>query len=443
MSNILIFARELVPYCNSVGSSLRAITLARHLTDIGHSVTLLGARGVFVADFGLGELINDLDIVYIDDYLQKFYTTKAAKKSNNKNSASSEVVPVGKYKRKIYKKINADDFILRLIKSFTIPDVTIFFLPKFIFHSLRIIRKKNIDVLIVSSPPHASQILSLLVRLFGRKELEIIVDYRDGWNTFDLFRPKFKFLQGLSKYIEKKVLLACDQFLYQSPRVLSNIADQLSLRGLIESKSTLVRNGYTDIGTLNHDSLQDNQFRLKNENLIRIGYFGGMDFNNGSWRNPAKYLEMFDAASVHIEFTLFGTAIDNSCLPKYSHISIAQKGMVDLHLAKEAMTSFDALFVFHSSDIGSDEVIPGKFYEYIQACRPIIVCGPPLMECGMIVEEYNFGIFIRSDASPENVIKMLADLMDKDKRESYIMSLKAKSHEFSRYYQYNKIKFKR
>jgi hypothetical protein len=439
MANILIFAREILPYCNSVGSSLRVATLARHLADAGHSVTLLGAKGNFVSNFGLDGLLKGVNTIYIDDYLQNYYTKKI-----KRNLHAAEYPSVNVRRTNVGRNIELiKSFVIKNIikgiKYLSVPDIAIIFLPKFIFYALKIIRQKNINTLIVSSPPHSSQVLILFAKVFGLKRLELIVDYRDGWNTFDLFRPKYQLGAVLSKCIERKVLLTCDQFLYQSSRVLLDITDQLKLKDIIESKSTLVRNGYTESGDLTILAEQDKKF---NSPIFKIGYFGGIDFDPGSWRNPSRFLDKLDAIGKSFELVIHGPPVNLAHAPKYNNISIIHKGMLDLPLAKNAMVSFDALFVFHSSGSGSEEVIPGKFYEYIQACRPILVCGPPLMECGLLVEECNFGVFIRSTSTNNDVRKLIERLQDETKAKEFIFSLKSRSFEFSRRYQYSKIRLK-
>lgn len=439
MANILIFAREIAPYCNSVGSSLRVITLGKHLQDAGHSVRILGAKGYYVSDFGLNSILNSLKIIYLNDFLQRYYTKKALNNTPDKEKKPS----IKGSKESNFKWLKkSKDFVITGLKKIAIPDMAVFFLPKFIFHSLKIIKDNNIEVFIVSSPPHSSQIVGLFVKKFSRRKLEVIVDYRDGWNTFELFRPKYKLGQILSKYIERKVLISCDQFLYQSSKVLVDVVAEFNLRGLIESKSTLVRNGFTDAVCMSGQLSEYQEILAENSNSIKLGYFGGIDFNNGSWRNPSKYLDAIDSIGLQFQLTIYGQVASLSTVPTYRNIKILHKGLLDLPLAKQAMSGFDALFVFHSSDTGSDEVIPGKFYEYIQACRPIVVCGPPFMECGLLVEEYNFGIFIRSNASQEEVGRLARCLLDKNKYNGFIEALKSGMHEFSRDTQYSRIKFK-
>ena len=61
--------------------------------------------------------------------------------------------------------------------------------------------------------------------------------------------------------------------------------------------------------------------------------------------------------------------------------------------AKALMRSCDALLSFHADENGS-EVIPGKFYEYVDSERPIISIGPKNMECGKLISQYNFGLHL-------------------------------------------------
>lgn len=394
MANILIFARELAPYCNSVGSTLRVITLANFLKKQGHSVTFIAAKGVFVSDFGLSEDIKSIDAIYLDDILQKYYTKKAV---SNVDINKKNITVSGSLKNIIFEKV----------KNYSIPDIGIYFLPKFIKYCLRFIKDKEVDYLLISSPPHSSQILGLIVKLINKK-IKLIVDYRDGWNTFGPFRPKNYLLLIISKFLEKNILIKCDYFTYQSAQVLEKIKKIYPLYSAsIAKKSILVRNGYTVL-----DDKYGYPYNTKFDELVNIekiktiGYFGGLNFQNENFRNPIEFFQLLDSLNLDIVIKAYGVLYGGDKIPKFKNLKFEFLGVVPLLAAKELMKSCDALFVFHASNDDGDEVIPGKFYEYIEAQRPILVYGPKEMECGKIVADENFGIFIPLEYSDEDVLKI-------------------------------------
>lgn len=383
MANILIFARELAPYCNSVGSSLRVLTLANYLKRQGHNIKFVAAKGVFVSDFGLSEEIKNIDAIYLNDALQKYYTKKAV----DLNAGLEKKNFFQKYFLKI---------ALEKIKSYSIPDVGIYFLPKFIKFCLKIIKNEEIEYLIVSSPPHSSQILGLIIKLIKNKKIKLIVDYRDGWNSFGIFAPKNIVLLHISKTLEAAVLKKCDFFLYQSATVLKKLKlIYPNLSELLSKKSILVRNGYTELGGENEDPTKVKyNHPIKAGKINTIGYFGGLDFEADSFRNPSIFLKYLDSLGMQIIIRSYGALYGVEKMPKFINLKFEILGMVSLAAAKEEMKKCDALFVFHASNDGGEEVIPGKFYEYVEAQKPILVYGPKGMECGKIVEEEGFGLFI-------------------------------------------------
>jgi len=426
--NILIFARELLPYCNSIGSSLRVITMASHLANNGFNVKLLGAKGYEVSYFGFETEVKNLNILYIDDMLQRYYSLKA------KNTSFENNVDT---KKNIYS--NFFKYIIQLIlRIISLPDIAIHFLYKFIYHSFKIIHSEKINVLLVTSPPHSSQILGLIIKLYFRKKIKLIVDYRDGWNTFDIFKHKNKFKNKLSCFIENIVLQSADVVLYQSPVVLYQLTNKYpTINADLHIKSLLIRNGYTLSDKKN--KLNDLQgLKHFNQEVLRIGYFGTIDFEPDSYRNPLQLLYFLDELDVKTEFHIYGSYIDPGFTFTFRNISIIKCQAVDFDVAQDKMTNFDILLTFHAAKSGSEEVVPGKFYEYIYARRPLLVYGPPNMECGKIVTEYNIGRFITTENTHSDLMN-LKFIIDKRNHNLIVSNIEKVYQDFSREYQYAKL----
>lgn len=426
--NILIFSRELLPFCNSIGSSLRVITMATHLANSGFNVKLLGAKGHEVSYFGFEKEVKNLNILYIDDALQRYYSLKAKNKLVKINVNTKKIIfyDFSKY------------LIQLILKIISIPDVTIHFLYKFIYHSVKIINSEEIRILLVTSPPHSSQILGLIIKLYFRKKIKLIVDYRDGWNTFEIFKHKNKIKNQLSCYFEYLVLRSADMVLYQSPVVLHQLKKKFRIiNSDLQAKSILIRNGYTT--NVKNNKLNDLQgLKYINQEILRIGYFGTIDFEPDSYRNPLQLLGLLDELDVKIEFHIYGSYIEPDIQLPFKNICIIKCQPVDFSVAQDEMTNFDVLLTFHAAKKGSEEVIPGKFYEYIYARRPLLVYGPPNMECGKIVKEHNMGRFITTENTQTDLMN-LKFIIDKRNHNIFVDNIEKVYMDFSREEQYRKL----
>ncbi len=401
--------------------------MANYLVRRGYHVKLLAAKGTEVSYFGMENEVRSLNPSYLDDSLQRFYTEKA------------------KILRDAPRLVQASSLLQRMkvwlkaiVKAAAPPDIAIFYLPKFIREALKIIREEKIEILIVSSPPHSSQVLGLFVKYVLGKSIFLVVDYRDGWNTFSLFRSKNPLKRWFDIKIEKQVLLNSDLFIYQSPTVLRQINEEyFPNNDRLNEKSLLVRNGYTTLAKnmpLNKSYLGS---RPKGAHYV-LGYFGGIDFEREGYRNPIQLLRLLDNCNYKCEFRIYGNASGMEALEAFQNVKVVYKGQVPLDEAKEAMRICDGLLVFHAVMRGGEEVIPGKFYEYIDACKPILVYGPALLECGLMVKKMKIGAFVTPDKTPQD-IKQLNDFFNGHLQNEFKKNLEINRAEFSREAQYEKL----
>lgn len=427
MPKILIFARELIPYCNSVGSSIRVVTMANYLVRSGYQVKLLAAKGTEVSYFGMENDVRSLNPIYLDDGLQRFYTEKA--KNLRDVPSTAQTSSPFKHTMALLKDI---------VKAVAVPDIAFFYLPKFIRKTLTIIRDEKIDVLLVSSPPHSSQVLGLVVKYLLRKRIYLIVDYRDGWNTFSLFRSSNPLKCWLDKIIEKRVLLSADSFVYQSPTVLHQICvEYFPNKEEIINKALLVRNGYTTLAVNNVVTASALPDHPLGDHFV-LGYFGGIDFKEQGYRNPIQLLHLLNNCNRKCELLIYGNASGIDELEPFQNLIVTYKGQVPLDKAKDAMRLCDGLLVFHAVTQGGEEVIPGKFYEYIDARKPILVYGPAGMECGLMVQQMRIGAFVAVEQLNGD-LELLAEFLDGNMKEKYIENIELNRNEFSREAQYAKL----
>ena len=360
--NILIFARDMLPYRHSAGDSIRPLSLAVFLKDNGYDVTLVSAKGNEISGFGLEKQLDYIKPIYIKDFLQE--ADSRPQKTN-----------LSKGRSKFYTEIIS--FLKYLLSFFYIPDRNIIMIPKYFFILKKIIKEKKINYAFFTSPPHSTQILSLLIKK-NLPELTVVTDYRDGWNTFKVNSVNSFVGKYISRQMEKSVLKNCDYFTYQSDNVINDICNSLKLSlDDLSRKSFLVRNGSTSmVEPAEQNIIRSVKFE---EEQFTLGYFGGINFLDNSYRNPNTIFEWLDKLNITMELKVFGEVWGKELCYKSKNFKIEFYGKKTLQESKALMLKCDGLFVFHAESLGGDEVIPGKLYEYIESRTPILSFGPENM----------------------------------------------------------------
>lgn len=204
---VLIIARDFLPYYPSLGGVIRVVKMAQFLQEQDYEVYVLCAKGVEISYFGYENVVSNLNITYVDDPLQSYYNRSVVTSTGN----SEESAP---------SKLQG---LKNLINDFCIPDKGVFFVNRYVREASRLIVEHNITTVIVSSPPHSTQIIGIkLKRKFGNK-IKLIVDYRDSWNTRGIFQKRHWLANRISLRKEKEVLRTADKFTYVSRPMLEKI----------------------------------------------------------------------------------------------------------------------------------------------------------------------------------------------------------------------------
>lgn len=121
-----------------------------------------------------------------------------------------------------------------------LPDIFIGWIPMALRKGMEILNKDDIDVIYASSPPESSAIVGAILKKKTGKPL--VVDMRDAW-TLNPFLTSYPtpLHKRIDRYIEKRVLESCDQFI----TVTENIKeDYLAIYPWLKEKTTVIRHGF-------------------------------------------------------------------------------------------------------------------------------------------------------------------------------------------------------
>jgi glycosyltransferase involved in cell wall biosynthesis len=377
MGKVLLIANNFMPYEASLGSCIRAITLADFLTKNDYEVTLLSQKGQKVSDLGYQEVLEKLDLNYVSP-----------------------------------EQADLSDWFLGNLKLFScgviIPETRAMIYYRMFRVALELIEDKGIVDVIITTPTHHAQLIGLFLKQRLKDKINLIVDYRDSWFTNNFYRKKGRISRYFSEHKEKAILNSCDYFTYISEPMLTQIISQYGLKDF-EQKTRLIMNGYNKEVDLS--SIEKNK-----NGPIKIGYFGLLTDAKNSFRNIETLIAALKEKPElqdEMEFYFYGDVrLNNTSLDGVKNIHI--KSSVPHDEALKLMANMDYLLIVHSNPATSEEVITGKFFEYVSVKVPVLNLTPSIMEANKLVKQYGIGkvVDITTSASVKKGLSNLTRMPD-------------------------------
>ncbi|MBK7674965.1 MAG: hypothetical protein IPJ27_09470 [Candidatus Accumulibacter sp.] len=387
--NVLIICQYFVPYAASVGGVARVVHLARYLKDQGYEVNILTSDGADFGDLGLGELLTGLDVTYLRDPLKRSIQNSLMRIGHH--PAGSASVWLSRLR-----------VVKRVVTSLVIPDLGLFMVSKYYRAAAALIESKGIDTLIVSTPPHSMQLVGGLLKRKFDDRLDLVADYRDSWNGSKIFSPKGVVTSMISRRLERFSLKRADLITFASQPMFAKL-NRLFPDLPLESKGLLMMNGYAG---------EPWPVRGASESAdLRIGHFGMANDDEKGYRNVEPLLRAIAGAieaGITIRLCFYGSL-------RLSRIDLRDFPFVEVHASVghaevfTVMQEMHYLLILHTDPASSDEVITGKFFDYIKARRPILCFSPENTEAARLVKRWQVGEWLDSQA-PERASQALSTL---------------------------------
>lgn len=366
------------------------LSLTDFLSNAGCQTYVLTSDGVDFGYLGYEHIKKQADIVYLHDPF-KIAMQKTVRRQLAPQKSGGKLLPR----------------LLRAIKNgvyeFLLPDPGILMRKQYIEAASELLIKHNIKNVIISSPPHSMQLVGLALKKQFGDRINLIVDYRDSWNGGAIFRQKTALGRLIARAMERRVLRACDHFSYVSAPIMSKA---MQLSGIaLDKKSSLIMNGFDDsVPALPAPSPDTGGSRK-----IRVGHFGMINDTDGSYRNIKK---IFDAIEHDprigdtVQFEFYGQA---KLTGNYRQDGIVFFDNLPYIEARKKMLEMDYLLMYHATRGDSDEVITGKFFEYVTSKKPIICLSPEDMEARRMIVGLGIGLAADID-NPDEMRKLFLAL---------------------------------
>ena len=264
------------------------------------------------------------------------------------------------------------------------PDIFIDWIPFAFAKAIGIILNQNVKLVYIISPPHSSNLLVLLLKLFTKSK--IIIDFRDPWSDdVDIKHPTLLHKKSIN-LLEKLVCFFADEVITTTEHHTAILNARYFSKS--NKKAITITNGF------NSDEFNSNSILNKDFNIVYTGNFD-------STRNPLSFLnavanisKMYPGIFKEHSIRLYGNynpIVQNQIQSLNLDLIVKQYGIVQYLNAILIMKSASLLLlVVHNDEKTSKFSIPAKLFEYMASRRPILAITP-YGETQEIIDSLNVG----------------------------------------------------
>jgi len=397
MKKVLIIAHNFPP-CGG-GGVRRVLNFVKFLPQYGWAPIVLTVKhGVYLnydSDL-LTEVANDVEM-----YRARTFEKLAFKMEGNiyKRSKDTNVV------------LGLKDRMIRKMKDLVgAPDKAILWAPFAVLEGIKVIKRRNPDVIYSTAPPFSDHIVGLILKKLTWKPL--IVDFRDAWVANPTHYWGSPLRRRIETHMERTVVHCAESVIAVTEGVRENFQRRYSTEN--PSKFIFLPNGY------NKDDFADIKPKTKLDDKVRIVYTGILYSN----RTPKYFLEAlrlllneYPKMENHLEVLFIGQNLpfdDGKTIHEYIKQWNLTKVVKTLSFLSRRETleyqlSADILLLIIGivpHNLAETYGLAGKTFEYVMAKKPIFTLANPDGPVGEFIRDANIGVAIE----PEDALKIKNNL---------------------------------
>jgi glycosyltransferase involved in cell wall biosynthesis len=292
----------------------------------------------------------------------------------------------------------------QVFHSLVIPDEHLLWLPYAIRKGLQLIKRHNIDAILVTTPPHsAGLIAAILSKLTGKP---LIWDVRDDWIHNPLFYKGPWHSKAIARFLERQLVRTA----YRIVTVTQESVDAFTHKYPTEAdKFEFIPNGFDpqEFVASHSNAVSTSDAVRKVSNRLRLIYIGTLSAK----RSPISLFEAIKQTvnkslnNIQIKLDIYGYSRAD-----FQEIStkMGLDGIVEFHGFVSRAESLrqllmsDASLMIIPQEEGSATAIPGKLYEYLGAKKFVLALCDSDSAAGKLIRELNLGVIC-----PQNDIEQI------------------------------------
>ena len=297
----------------------------------------------------------------------------------------------------------------RLGRLCLVPDLQVTWIPFAFWRALRALGRGKTDLIYSSYPPASAHLLGLLLK--RQTDLPWVADFRDSW-IYDPLDPELQespYRWALETRLEAAALRSADAIVVATEAVAEHL--RLTYPKAAE-RIYVITNGFEpgDFPRSDPPPVGD---------PLRIAHTGSFSISHSQRTPQPLFLALKDMLAddpswaQRLHFDLVGALSEEE---QRAAQGLVEAGLLHLEGPQERAEAIAyqqrahaLLLVDHARPWVSSNV-PGKFYEYLAAERPVLALGSEGMVQRM-VRELQAGVFARAD-DPVAIRKTIEELYD-------------------------------
>ena len=272
-----------------------------------------------------------------------------------------------------------------------------------------IIKKNNIDIIIVTGPPFSFFLTAYFLAKLKKKRL--IIDYRDPWIFYQDRKPKF--YRVINKFIEKKILYFSNGIVFNTNYSKKAYCKEFSSLH-IENKSFVITNAFENRKNLEPVYLEKNK-----KVILYAGNFYG-DRNLNYLLKPILRLIKEDIIlKQNIIIHVFGEIKEDDLnfIKQYDLEDLVKKHQFDSYEnILKYMKGSNILYLPQGNDVKYS--IAYKFYDYLSVKKPILAVVSNNSAISEIMGEIDCGE-VADISNDESIYSSLKILLTEEKQYNY------------------------
>jgi glycosyltransferase involved in cell wall biosynthesis len=265
--------------------------------------------------------------------------------------------------------------------------------------ALYIIKQKQIDVIITTSPPWSPLLSGLLLKLLTRKPW--VVDIRDPWTTDHFIYHSTGFWHRFNQWLERRILRYADHTILASKAWMPFYSKFYKSP---HSRLTEITNGYD---SEDFDVNEQEQNKTSDTSFVQIFYPGSVHSEEidpiiNSLKQLPRHIR--ERLKFHFVGYMHPNQIRRIQESSIKHLFSRYPVRISHVEALEKMTQSQILLLLRSNP----DYYPGKLFEYMRVGRPILAILPPGVASELVIKS-GIGCVITPNAN-EKLAKVLEQI---------------------------------